>query len=333
MRSARLIATLLRLQQTGFRTARELAEAHEVSVRTVYRDVEALQTAGVPIWTTRGAGGGIHLDHGWQRRQFDLTIDELTALLIDERQAVAAGLGGALRTARSHVSDHSTSGVAELLSWLDERFLVDPTPWFQPPTHSEPPDCLATVAEAVRRSERLAVVREKDNGTAVSRVDPLGLVVKHGVHYLVAVHRGRVTTFRVSRFHSARRLEESVTVPESFDLAEHWARFVSEFETKLRPVRARLRIAAADREALRRSLPGAPTEAALAATAVTQAADASDILTLDITVEALPIAAAQLCAVPSVEILFPDDLRRAVMDHAVRVAARNRSTGSGTAIA
>src|SRR5690606_3228451 len=67
MRAGRLVAVLLHIQRHGGRsTAPELARALEVSVRTIYRDITALQEAGVPLWTEPGASGGVRLVDGWE---------------------------------------------------------------------------------------------------------------------------------------------------------------------------------------------------------------------------------------------------------------------------
>src|SRR6266568_5972946 len=83
-------------------TARQLAAELEVSVRTVYRDLEALSAAGVPVMTTGGPGGGCCLMEGWRSPLLGISAEEATALL-----AVSAGgpleriaLGDALAQAR-----------------------------------------------------------------------------------------------------------------------------------------------------------------------------------------------------------------------------------------
>ncbi|WP_425310504.1 HTH domain-containing protein [Ammonicoccus fulvus] len=66
MRASRLVELLVRLQLHGGASATELAEALEVSVRTIYRDVEALSAAGVPVWTETGRNGGIRIDPAYR---------------------------------------------------------------------------------------------------------------------------------------------------------------------------------------------------------------------------------------------------------------------------
>jgi predicted DNA-binding transcriptional regulator YafY len=255
-----LVSLLLLLQSRGRLTAPELAEELEVSVRTVYRDVEALSAAGVPVYAEAGRGGGFRLVEGYRTRLTGLSAREAEALLLGGTPGPVGelGLGTVFAAAQAKLLAALPKDVADRAFVVRQRFHLDATGWFRP---SHVPAHLAPVATAVWEGRRLEVVyRHVDTDDEARRVlDPLGLVLKAGVWYLVARRAGETRTYRVSRVRSARALPEEVVRPADFDLARYWADSVASFEVGATRVVATLNAAEGAVAALRRR--GCPTEA------------------------------------------------------------------------
>jgi predicted DNA-binding transcriptional regulator YafY len=135
MRSSRLLALLLHLQARGRATADELAALVEVSVRTIYRDIAALQAAGIPLWTEAGPSGGVRLLEGWQSQIAGLTADEagLIALAGVPGAAADLGLGPALAAAEVKLTAGLAPDQRDRAAQVRARFLLDAPGWYEPP--------------------------------------------------------------------------------------------------------------------------------------------------------------------------------------------------------
>ncbi|MGH3439462.1 MAG: helix-turn-helix transcriptional regulator [Sciscionella sp.] len=222
MRASRLLSLLLLLQARGRMSATELAVELEVSVRTVYRDVESLSAAGIPVYSDRGRDGGYQLLEGYRTRLTGLSEPEARALLFAGMPTAATelGLGDVLAAAQLKLSAALPSELRAQAGRVSERFLLDAPTWFR--TADEVP-WLAGIADAVWDQRRIEVRYERWDRSAVTRLlEPLGLVLKSGVWYLLA-GPGSARTFRVSRVHACDVLDERFDRPESFVLADAWA--------------------------------------------------------------------------------------------------------------
>jgi predicted DNA-binding transcriptional regulator YafY len=228
MRASRLVALLLLLQSRGRLTAAELAAELEVSERTVHRDVEALAVAGVPIYAERGPYGGIRLVDGYRTRLTGMTADEAEALFLAGVPGPAAelGLGTVVAAARLKVLAALPPELRTRASRLVERFHLDAVSWYH---GAEPVPHLAVMSEAVWETRRVRVEYQRDR--IVERdLEPLGLVLKAGVWYVVAAVDGQVRTYRVSRIAGAQLTDERFERPEGFDLAAYWAESTAAYE-------------------------------------------------------------------------------------------------------
>ncbi|MFC8734039.1 helix-turn-helix transcriptional regulator [Luteimicrobium sp. NPDC057192] len=233
MRADRLVATLLVLQARGRATAREVAAELEVSVATTRRDLEALSSAGVPVYPQPGRGGGWELVGG--------SRTDLTGLTADETRALFLLLGPVTRGSGSH--DAARSALRKILQALPRTFrahaeaaadavAVDPLAWGSPPVADEPPS-LEAVRRAVVGRERLRLVYADHAGVRSERtVEPWGIVDKDGVGYLVAgTARGR-RTFRLDRVLEAAPTGGTFERPPDLDVAGEWAVVVAEVEER-----------------------------------------------------------------------------------------------------
>jgi predicted DNA-binding transcriptional regulator YafY len=243
MRASRLVNTLLLLQSRSRLTAEELAAELEVSTRTVYRDLQALAEAGVPVYGVAGAGGGYRLVDGYRTRLTGMSAPEAGALLLVDLSVPlrALGLGPDLLAARLKVAAALPEAVASRAGDLAGRVHLDLPGWFE--TADSPP-ALALLAEAVLSDQMVRFGYAAANTSPRPAVEPLGLVLKGRAWYLVARRDGRLLTYAVRRVHRPELLDTKVARPADFDLAATWEQLVGEFEASLPSVRVLVRTSA-----------------------------------------------------------------------------------------
>ncbi|GHE47857.1 transcriptional regulator [Streptosporangium violaceochromogenes] len=265
MRASRLLSLLLLLQTRGRVTAAELAEELEVSVRTVYRDVEALSAAGVPVYADRGPSGGYRLLDGYRTRLNGLTAEEASSLFLAGLPGPAAELG---------LREVAASAELKVLAALPpeprshatrmrERFHVDVPGWY---SDADETPFLGAVVEALWEQRPMRMTYRRWGQREVERLAcPYGLVLKGGVWYVVAASEGGgLRTYRVSRILSAEVLDGRFDRPAGFDLAVYWEGYAEDFLARMRTGHALLRVAPGREKMLRHTVGAEVTDAALA---------------------------------------------------------------------
>jgi predicted DNA-binding transcriptional regulator YafY len=233
MRAGRLLSTLLLLQTRGRLTAQQIADELEVSIRTVYRDIEALSASGVPVYADRGPAGGFQLLDGYRTTLTGLTTDEAAALFLAGSGATAGdlGLGPTLEAARLKLLASLPAEQRSMAGRIQQRVHVDAPGWFRDP---EAPPHLDAVATAVWEQRRIHIRYTKWDRTAVERtLDPLGLVLKGTAWYLIARGRSRVNGYRISRIEALTLGDERFERPDGFDLRRYWQEFSERLQETL----------------------------------------------------------------------------------------------------
>jgi predicted DNA-binding transcriptional regulator YafY len=254
MRASRLLSILLTLTVRGRISAAELAQQLEVSPRTIYRDVEALSAAGVPVYATRGRTGGFALLDGYRTRLTGMTADEADALFLTGLPGPAAdlGLGSVLAATQLKLLAALPPELRERAARIRDTFYLDAPGWLR---ESEAPPFLATLAEAAWLRRRVQVRYERANRAIVERVlEPLGLVLKAGSWYLVgqpfpADGRGP-RTYRVSRVLAAAPQDAEFERPPEFDLEAFWSDYQRGYEKRVYRETATIRLSPEGRELL-----------------------------------------------------------------------------------
>jgi len=312
---------LLLLQTRGRMTAGQLAGELEVSVRTVYRDVEELSASGIPVFADRGAGGGFQLVEGYRTKLTGLTTEEAEALFLSGYPGPAAqlGLGTVLAAAQLKVLAALPPELRGRASRLRQRFHLDAPGWFQ---EAEATPHLPELAEAVWADRRLAMHyrRGGGDGPVVERtVDPLGVVLKAATWYLVARAGDNLRTYRVSRIVDMTILDDRFERPPDFDLAEYWGSSVAAYTRSLPSFVATIRVRGEGLERLASAIGHGPVDQA---SADATEPDQAGWQVLTITLEDLWRAQGQLLeAGADVEVLAPAELRESV-------AAASRATAA-----
>jgi predicted DNA-binding transcriptional regulator YafY len=322
MRASRLLSVLLLLQNRGRMTADALADELSVSVRTIYRDIEALSAAGVPVYGDAGPGGGFALLAGYRTRLTGLTTDEAQALALTGMPGPAAelGLGAVVASTAAKLRAALPAELSERAERIQARFHFDAPGWYH---DGDASPHLSAVADAVWNQRRVAVRyrRWKAPVEVTRELDPYGVVLKAGRWYLVAsdVARPGARTYRVNQILALSPMEQSFQRPGGFDLAAYWRTHLIDFRAGLWQGEATIRISAAGRDRMAELMAGAVADAVESSAS---APDARGWVTATMPIESQEHAHTEMLKLGAeIEVLAPADLRARLSRTALGLAA------------
>ena len=218
MKSSRLFQIVYRLLRQEKTSATVLARELEVSVRTIYRDLDALSAAGVPVVSEQGRSGGIRLMEGWA----------LNRALMDAKEQEQ------LLTAVSALAALEKDG-GELITKLGALFQKQPKDWLRVDFHrwgpaNENDERFETIKTAALQRRILTFAYASYNATTQRRVKPVLLYFKGNAWYLQAfcLTRGEFRTFKLSRISrlalTDETFEEALNPPpiDPWEWTFHW---------------------------------------------------------------------------------------------------------------
>jgi len=316
MRADRLLSLLMLLQTRGQMSARDLADELEVSERTIYRDITALSSSGVPVYASRGPGGGVRLIEEYRTTLTGLTPDETRALFMMNIPAPLAQLGmdetfkAALLKLSASLPDTRRADEAR----TRQRILLDSSWWFQ--SEQDVP-CLQTIQQALWQDRCLHIkVRWEFFNTEFEQdAEPYGLVAKANIWYLVYGRGGTPHVTRVSQIVEAEVTPVVFSRPPEFQLEAFWESWCREYESQP-PFCAQVRVAA---EALP-MLAQYVGDRARGQLPRSHIPDDDGWVTLDLPFESFVTARSRLLGLGrAVEVLEPESLRKSLIDFAEQI--------------
>lgn len=232
MRADRLVSIILLLQNRGKLTTRELAQMLEVSERTIFRDMEALSAAGIPVLAERGRDGGWMLSEGYRTSLTGMKAKEIASLLLSADTTILRDLGiqedffSAARKLEAISGPSPGSPVVDSI----QRIYVDSESW-HPVNEAYP--YLGLLQEALWQDRAVHITYLRGETEKARLIHPLGLVNKRGVWYVIAETDNELRTFRVSRIQAAELTPYFFTRPEGFDLGQYWQKSTQAFKAAI----------------------------------------------------------------------------------------------------
>ncbi len=239
MRASRLLSILILLQLQGRVRAQTLADEFEVSLRSIYRDIDELSAAGIPIQSERGPNGGFQLMEGYRQTIGNFEHEEAEALCLIglPGPAMALGMQQAATHAKRKMQALLPPSLRRQSDVLAQMFHLDVSDWYQ--SQADLPE-LPKLARALIERRHIAIHYESWTASRRWTLQGLGLVLKAGTWYLVANGTSqsgkseKIRNFKVANIKTLEVLEERFVAPNDFNLAAYWDDSIQTFERQLR---------------------------------------------------------------------------------------------------
>lgn len=211
MRIDRMLAIVVILLNRRQITAKDLAERFEVGLRTIYRDIEAINLAGIPVVSNQGFGGGYSIPDNFKLNRHYLSISDMRSIL------------AALKGVNAAFDDDEMALVLEKIQGLlpeeeradigleSETIVIDAVTWDNSKRYSRK---IQTLYEKIKNRQLIAIAYLDSNGRATQRqVEPMTLVFKGYAWYLYAfcLKRNDVRLFKLSRIKRISALPQMFT--------------------------------------------------------------------------------------------------------------------------
>ncbi len=234
MRADRLLRMMMILQTRGRLTARILAEELEVTERTVYRDVIALSSSGVPIYTEKGPGGGIELFDEYRTSLTGLSPEEVKALFVVNIPAAMTtlGIGDEIQSAWLKLSSSLPQYLKETEAGVRQRIMIDQEWWQQTGDHS--PSFISELYRAIWEDQVVQIEVQYGFGyRAKYQVEAYSLIVQGQRWFLVCRNERNFKVFWLSDIQKITVLDQNFPREAAFDLPAFWRDWSEQAETAL----------------------------------------------------------------------------------------------------
>ncbi len=231
MKADRLISILMLLQINKQMTANELATKLEVSTRTIYRDIESLSGLGIPIFSDRGTNGGIKLLGNYKTSLTGINQNELYSLFIPAGDKILEDLGveKLKNSTLLKLLGSSSSNQINEIEKIQNYIYIDMNTWNDNPNYIDK-DILSTLQNTIWNFNSVMFLYRKINEIKTVKLNPLGLVCKRGIWYLVGANHDIVKTYKVSSIENITLTDEYFKRPIDFDLESYWKSSTSNFK-------------------------------------------------------------------------------------------------------